>query len=49
VRGAVQQEHGTGRVAVPNEGIKSNATDGESALVKAGQELLKIDGKSGSG
>jgi len=49
VRGAVQQEHGTGRVAAPNEGIKSDATDGESALVKAGQELLKIDGKFGSG
>jgi len=49
VRGPVQQEHGTGRVAAPNEGIKSDATDGESALVKAGQELLKIDGKFGSG
>ena len=49
VRGAVQQEHGTGLGALPDEGRKADATDGESARVKAGRELLKIDGKFGSG
>lgn len=49
VRGAVQQEHGTGLGALPDEGLKADATDGKSARVKAGRELLKIDGKFGSG
>ncbi len=49
VRSTVQQEHGTGQGAAPNEGIEADATVGESALVKAGRELLKIDGKFGSG
>ena len=49
VRGAVQQEHGAGLGAAPDEGLEADATDGESALVKARRELLKIDGKFGSG
>lgn len=49
VRGAIQQEHGTGLGAAPDEGIETDSTGGESALVKAGRELLKIDGKFGSG
>ena len=49
VRGTVQQEHGTGLGAAPNKCIEADASDGESARVKAGRELLKIDGKFGSG
>ena len=49
VRGTVQQEHGAGLGAAPDKCIEADATDGESALVKAGRELLKIDGKFGSG
>ena len=49
VCGTVQQEHGTGLGAAPDKCIEAYVTDGESALVKAGRELLKIDGKFGSG
>lgn len=49
VRGTVQQEHGTGLNAAPDKRIEADAAGGESALVKSGRELLKVDGKFGSG
>lgn len=48
VRGTVQQEHRTRGGAAPDKGIEADAAGGESALVKAGRKLLKIDRIFGS-